>query len=215
MFEFLVVESPHKKTRKQFKWRDVMKKINNSHTILIMLVFYFFIFPLKAFTNTKISSSEILKVGKRLPDARLKAYGNLEVNVNELKGKIKIISIVPKLNTPVCDKQTHKFSETNDGLDKDVDIITLSTNSIEEQHLFAKTANIHNVVFLSDDPNFQFGRKTGLLIEGLGVLRRTVMVVDQDNIIRYVDFVPNGGLPNIKKALEAARHLLKVWNSKG
>ena len=192
-----------------------MKKINNSHTILIMLVFYFFIFPLKAFTNTKISSSEILKVGKRLPDARLKAYGNLEVNVNELKGKIKIISIVPKLNTPVCDKQTHKFSETNDGLDKDVDIITLSTNSIAEQHLFAKTANIHNVVFLSDDPNFQFGRKTGLLIEGLGVLRRTVMVVDQDNIIRYVDFVPNGGLPNIKKALEAARHLLKVWNSKG
>ena len=53
--------------------------------------------------------------------------------------------------------------------------------------------NIHNLVFLSDDPNFQFGRKTGLLIEGLGVLRRTVMVVDQDNIIQYVDFVPGGG----------------------
>ena len=192
-----------------------MKNIQNSHTILIMLIFYFLIFPLKAFTKTKISSLEILKVGNSLPDAKLKAYGNLEVNLNELKGKIKIISIVPKLNTPVCDKQTHEFSETNGGLDKDVAIITLSTNPVEEQQLFAKKANIQNLVFLSDDPNFQFGRKTGLLIEGLGVLRRTVMVVDQDNIIRYVDFVPSGGLPNIKKALEEARDLLRVSNFKG
>jgi len=195
--------------------RNVMKNLNNSQTILIMMLAYFFIFRLKAFTNTTTSRSEILKVGKRLPDANLKAYGNLDINVNELKGKIKIISIVPKLNTPVCDKQTHKFSETNGGLDKDVDIITLSTNTIEEQHLFAKKANIHNLIFLSDDPKFQFGRKTGLLIQGLGVLRRTVMVVDQDNIIRYVDFVPSGGLPNIKKALEAARDLLQVTNFKG
>ena len=191
-----------------------MKNLNNSQTILILLLAYFFIFPLKAFTNSTISRSEILKVGKRLPDARLKAYGNLEVNVNELKGKIKIISIVPKLNTPVCDKQTHRFSETNGGLDKEVDIITLSTNTAEEQQVFAKKANIHNLVFLSDNPNFQFGRNTGLLIDGLGVLRRTVMVVDQDNIIRYVDFVPGGGLPNIKKALEAARDLLTLSNSK-
>jgi len=154
-------------------------------------------------------------VGNSLPDANLKAYGNLEVNLNKLKGKIKIISIVPQLNTPVCDKQTHEFSETNGGLDKDVAIITLSTNPVEEQQLFAKKANIQNLVFLSDDPNFQFGRKTGLLIEGLGVLRRTVMVVDQDNIIRYVDFVPSGGLPNIKKALEAARELLRVSNFRG
>ena len=65
-----------------------------------------------------------------------------------LKGKIKIISVVPQLNTPVCDKQTHAFSESNGGLDKDVDIITLSTNTIKEQNLFAKKANIHNLVFL-------------------------------------------------------------------
>ena len=42
----------------------------------------------------------------------------------------------------------------------------------------------------------------------MGVLRRTVIVADQNNIIRYVDFVPGGGLPNIKKALEEARDLL-------
>ena len=191
-----------------------MKNLKNSQTILIMLIVYFILFPLKAFTYTATSSAEVLKVGQPLPDAKLKAYGKMDVNLNELKGKIKIISVVPKLNTPVCDKQTHIFSETNGGLDKDVDIITLSTNTIKEQNLFAKKANIHNLVFLSDDPSFQFGKKTGLLIDGLGVLRRTVMVIDQNNIIQYVDFVPGGGLPNIKKALEAARDLLHISKSK-
>ena len=191
-----------------------MKNLKNSQTILIMLIVYFILFPLKAFTYTATSSAEVLKVGQPLPDAKLKAYGKMDVNLNELKGRIKIISVVPKLNTPVCDKQTHIFSEANGGLDKDVDIITLSTNTIEEQNLFAKKANIHNLVFLSDDPSFQFGKKTGLLIDGLGVLRRTVMVIDQNNIIQYVDFVPGGGLPNIKKALEAARDLLHISKSK-
>ena len=193
---------------------EVGKNLKNSQTILIMLIVYFILFPLKAFTYTATSSAEVLKIGQPLPDAKLKAYGNMDVNLNELKGKIKIISVVPKLNTPVCDKQTHIFSETNGGLDKDVDIITLSTNTIKEQNLFAKKANIHNLVFLSDDPSFQFGKKTGLLIDGLGVLRRTVMVIDQNNIIQYVDFVPGGGLPNIKKALEVARDLLQISKSK-
>ena len=191
-----------------------MKNLKNGQTILIMLIVYFILFPLKAFTYTATSSAEVLKVGQPLPDAKLKAYGKMDVNLNELKGKIKIISVVPKLNTPVCDKQTHIFSETSGRLDKDVDIITLSTNTIEEQNLFAKKANIHNLVFLSDDPSFQFGKKTGLLIDGLGVLRRTVMVIDQNNIIQYVDFVPGGGLPNIKKALEVARDLLQISKSK-
>ena len=77
-----------------------MKTLNNSQTILIMFILYFLIFPFKAFTNTNISSTEILKVGNVLPDAKLKAVGNLEVSLDQLKGKIKIISIVPKLNTP-------------------------------------------------------------------------------------------------------------------
>ena len=120
------------------------------------------------------------------------------------------ISIVPKLNTPVCDKQTHSFSETNGGLDKEIDIITLSTNSVEVQRQFAEKAKIKNLLFLSDSPDFSFGKKTGLLIEGMDVLRRTVIVTDQNNIIRYVDFVPSGGLPNIKKALKAAQDLLEA-----
>ena len=171
--------------------------------------------PLKGFSSTGNSSLDILKVGKTLPNAQLKSYGNDNVEINSLKGKIKIISVVPQLNTPVCDKQTHQFSETNNGLDQHIDIITVSTNTPDGQYEFAKKANIHNLFFLSDNLGFQFGRSTGLLIEEMGVLRRTIIVADKDNVIRYVDFVPGGGLPNINKALKAARDLLKLSKAKG
>ena len=171
--------------------------------------------PLKGFSNTSNSSLDILKVGKTLPDAQLKSYGIANVEISSLKGKIKIISVVPQLNTPVCDKQTHQLSETNNGLDQHIDIITVSTNTPDVQYEFAKKANIHNLLFLSDNLGFQFGRSTGLLIEGMGVLRRTIIIADKDNIIRYVDFVPGGGLPNINKALKAASNLLKLYKAKG
>jgi len=187
-----------------------MNAIKFRQILLIIFIISFFITPVKVFSNTKVRSLDILKVGKPLPDAKLKAYGNVDIEINDLKGKIKIISIVPKLNTPVCDKQTHQFSETNDGLDKKVEIITLSTNTTEGQHEFSQKSKIHNLTFLSDSPEFIFGKKTGLLIDGLDMLRRTVIVADKNNIIRYIDFVPGGGLPNIKKALEAANDLWQV-----
>ena len=159
-----------------------------------------------------ISSKDLLQIGKPLPNATLKQYGGKEVRLNELKGKVKIISIVPQLNTPVCDEQTHQFSEKNGGLDQVLDILTLSTNSAEGQFQFAKKANIENLTFLSDAPEYDFGKKTGLLNGDFGYLKRTVIVADENNIIRYVDFVPGGGMPNIKKALASARKVVEEKN---
>ena len=158
--------------------------------------------------NSKINRYDVLKTGKTIPNAHLNRFGQSNIEIDDLKGKIKIISVVPQLNTPVCDKQTHQFSEKNGGLDKSVDIITISTNTAQGQDSFAKKANISNLIFLSDNPNFDFGKNTGLLIEEMGMLRRTVLVVDEKNIIRYVDFVPSGGLPDIKGALNAAKQVL-------
>ena len=143
-----------------------------------------------------------------LPNATLKRFGQPDIEIKDLKGKVKIVSIVPQLNTPVCDEQTHRFSETNGGLDEQVDIITISTNTAKGQYNFAQKAKIWNLMFLSDNPDFDFGKNTGLLIDGMGVLRRTVLITDENNIIRYIDFVRGGGLPNIKKALKAARQVL-------
>jgi thiol peroxidase len=158
------------------------------------------------------NSRDILKVGKKIPDAMLENFGQDKVALKSLKGKVKIISVVPKLNTPVCDKQTHKLSEENGGLDKYIDIVTISTNSAEGQKEFAQKAKINNLIFLSDRPAFEFGEKTGLLMENMNMLRRTILVLDSDNIIKYVDFVPRGGLPDIAKALKEAKRVLEDEN---
>ena len=160
-------------------------------------------------SKTISKSREILKVGNVLPDALLVQYQKGEVRLKESGSGVKIISIVPQLNTPVCDEQTHRFSEDNGGLDQHVQLITISTNSAEDQFRFAQKANISNMLFLSDRPHFDFGTATGLLNRNFGFLRRTVIIADKDNIIRYVDFVPGGGMPQIKKALRAAQDVLK------
>ena len=175
-------------------------------TVGILLGTFFLGYQVNA--NSEINRSEVLKIGKTIPNAQLNRFRQANIQIDDLKGKIKIISVVPKLNTPVCDKQTHQFSEKNGGLDKRVDIITISTNTSQGQDDFAKKANINNLIFLSDNPSFNFGKNTGLLIEEMGMLRRTVLVVDEKNIIRYVDFVPGGGLPDIKGALNAAKLVL-------
>ncbi len=183
-----------------------MKKKMILKLLSIIAVVSFFTTSLYA--QPKINRSEALKIGNTIPNAKLERFGQNSIEINDLVGKIKIISIVPQLNTPVCDKQTHQFSEKNGGLDKHIDIITISTNSSEGQVTFAQKAKINNLIFLSDNPNFNFGKKTGLLLEGMGMLRRTVLVADEKNVIRYVDFVPSGGLPDIKGALKAARKVL-------
>ncbi len=151
-----------------------------------------------------------LERGQVLPNSRLIGAGGLDVHLDDLKGRIKIVSIVPQLNTPVCDEQTHRFSEHNDGLDKEIEIVTISTNSSDDQTHFAEKANIHNITFLSDSPSYDFGTSTGLFMESHHILRRTVVVTDQDNIIRYVERVPMGQLPNFERAYEAVRNLLKI-----
>ena len=186
--------------------------MNTKYILRVSLIMFLFIFSFSLISvleaGSRYDSFETLQIGKILPNATLKRFGQPDIEIKDLKGKVKIVSIVPQLNTPVCDKQTHRFSETNGGLDKEVDIITISTNTAKGQYDFSQKAKIQNLTFLSDNPNFEFGKKTGLLIDEMGMLRRTVLVADENNIIRYVDFVKGGGLPNIKNALMEARKVL-------
>lgn len=147
-----------------------------------------------------------------LPNARLVGTGGQSVHVDGLKGRIKILSIVPQLNTPVCDEQTHRFSELHDEEGWKVKIVTISTNTHDDQTHFADKANIHNVTYLSDAPDYDFGKKTGLLLPTHGILNRTVIVADTKNMIRYIEHVPMSQLPNFTDAYEITKRLLKNQN---
>lgn len=146
--------------------------------------------------------------GDPLPNARVIRTDGTPIELSSLKGRVKILSMVPQLNTPVCDEQTHRFSEQNEGLDQLLEIVTISTNTSQDQAQFAKKADIHNLTFLSDSPNFDFGKKTGLRLPKHGILHRAVFVADSDNVIRYLEIVPMSQLPNFQRAYDAARNVL-------
>ncbi len=147
-----------------------------------------------------------IKVGDTLRDAKL-ATGDLKlVSLTEGKGRVRIVSIVPSLDTKVCEQQTHYLSEKNRGLDRDVQLITVSVDTPFAQKRFADEANIHNVTFLSDYRGGDFGRAYGLLIPDLHLLARSVMVVDKDNVVRYLQVVPElASMPDMERAFEEAR----------
>ena len=149
-----------------------------------------------------------LEEGQPIPAVTLIGKDGESVSLDTLKGQVTLVSIVPQLNTPVCDEQTHRFSEQNEGLDEFIALVTMSTNTNTDQAKFAKEAKIQNMTFLSDAPDFHFGRKTGLLLDDVDILHRGVIVLDEDSIIRYVELVPMSQLPNFEQAYKAIRRIL-------
>ena len=93
-----------------------------------------------------------IKVGDKLRDVKLTQTDLSMVPINDTKGKgkVRIISIVPSLDTKVCEQQTHYLSEKNMGLDRMVELITISIDTPFAQKRFAEEAKITNVTFLSD-----------------------------------------------------------------
>ena len=147
-------------------------------------------------------------VGKRLPTLRLPDLGMEMIDLQSFKGKVTIMSVVPSLDTPTCDKQTHILSEENKGLDKTANLLTVSRDLPFAQKRFAKNAKIKNLTFLSDYRDAEFGKKTGLLIKENRLLARAVFVLDQDGIVRYVEIVSElAKLPDMDKAMNFARSL--------
>ena len=152
-----------------------------------------------------------IKVGDRLRDVKLVQTDLSMVNINETKGKgkVRIISIVPSLDTKVCEQQTHYLSEKNKGLDRMVELITISIDTPFAQKRFAEEAKIANVTFLSDFRAADFGKAHGLLLKDPHLLSRAVMVVDKHNKVRYLQITPElAQLPDLDEAFRFAHSLV-------
>ena len=149
-----------------------------------------------------------LQVGQTLPEVQLPDRALNMVDLKSLKGKVTILSVVPSLDTPTCEEQTHILSEKNDGLDQTVQLVTLSRDLPFAQKRFAKGAKINNILFLSDYRDAGFGNASGLLIEENRLLARAVMVLDKEGVIRYLEIVPElSRLPDMLKVFAFARSL--------
>ncbi|HEY7532954.1 MAG TPA: thiol peroxidase [Nitrospiraceae bacterium] len=152
-----------------------------------------------------------IKIGDSLRDVKVTQTDLSMINVVETKGKgkVRIISVVPSLDTKVCEQQTHYLSERNKGLDKMVELVTISIDTPFAQKRFADEAKIDNVTFLSDYRGGDFGKTHGLFLKGPHVLARAIMVVDAQNKIRYLQITPElAQMPDMDEAFAFARSLI-------
>ena len=149
-----------------------------------------------------------LKVGDRLPAITVTGTNMAPVDLSANGGKVRVLNIVPSLDTATCEEQTHELSESSQGTDRQVELITISMDLPFAQRRFSKEAKIENVTFLSDYRGGAFGKGTGLLQKQSQLLARAVLVVDQNNVIRHMQVVPDmATLPDLATAFKVARSL--------
>ncbi len=147
-----------------------------------------------------------VKVGDMAPDATLVANDLSEVKLSSFKGKKVIISVVPSLDTPVCDLQTKRFNQEVSKLG-DVVVVTVSKDLPFAQKRWCAAAGATAVKTLSDYRG-NFGEIYGVLIKGLNLLARAIFVVDTTGKVRYVQLVKEVATePDYEAVLKAVRSL--------
>ena len=148
-----------------------------------------------------------LKVGDKLPNFTVVNNGLQPVTAAETAGSVRIFSVVPSLDTPVCDQQTRRFNEEAAHLDG-VKILTVSMDLPFAQRRWCGAAGIDKVQTLSDYQSGSFGLATGTLIKGLRLEARAIFVVDAQDVVRYAEYVPEVTQhPNYENALAVAKKL--------
>lgn len=131
-----------------------------------------------------------LKVGDQAPDFSVVDNGLVAATLSSYAGKVKIISAVPSLDTPVCDTETRRFNQEAASLPGDIVVLTISLDLPFAQKRWCGSAGIDKVVTLSDYRDRSFGLGYGVLIKELLLLSRAVFVIDAANVIRNIQIVP-------------------------
>jgi thiol peroxidase len=147
-----------------------------------------------------------LKAGDQAPDFSLVDNSLKPVTLKDTGNNVRIISVVPSLDTPVCDAQTKRFNEEAARL-PGVDIITVSMDLPFAQTRWCGAFGVDNVKMLSDHKEGSFGTSYGTLIKELRIESRAIFVLDRKNQIRHTEYVKEvADFPNYDAALTAARN---------
>jgi thiol peroxidase len=148
-----------------------------------------------------------LKTGDAAPDFNVVDSGLRPVDLAATGNGVRIFSVVPSLDTPVCDAQTKRFNEEAGKL-PNVTIYSFSMDLPFAQKRWCGAYGVDHVKMVSDHRDGSFGEAYGTLIKDLRILSRAIFVVGPDNQIRYVEYVKEvGEHPNYEAALASARSL--------
>ena len=148
-----------------------------------------------------------LKSGDTAPDFHAVDDSLKPVDLAATGQGVRIFSVVPSLDTPVCDAQTKRFNEEAGKL-PNLKIYTFSMDLPFAQKRWCGAFGVDHVKMVSDHRDASFGQAYGTLIKDLRILSRAIFVVDSQNKIRYVEYVKEvGNHPNYESALSAAKSL--------
>ena len=150
-----------------------------------------------------------IRVGDKAPDFHVVDNGLQPVTLGTDAGKVRLITVVPSLDTPVCDTMTRRFNQEASALPGTVAVYTISVDLPFAQKRWCGNAGIDKVKTLSDYQDRSFGLNYGLLLKDLKLLARAVYVIDQNDRVAYAELVPEvTAEPNYGAALQAVRKLL-------
>lgn len=146
-----------------------------------------------------------VEVGQKAPNFTVLANDLSEVTLDDSKGSVRIISVVPSIDTGVCDAQTRRFNEEAASLEN-VKVLTVSVDLPFAQARWCGANGIENVQTLSDHRNLSFGEAFGVTIKELRLLSRSVFVVDSEDNVTYAEYLEEvTEHPNYEAAIEAAK----------
>jgi len=147
-----------------------------------------------------------VKVGQKAPNFNVTDKTMRPATLEQFKGKVKVITTIPSIDTPVCDAETRRFNEEASKLPGGIEILSVSMDLPFAQARWCGAAGVDKVTTLSDFKTADFGTNYGVLIKELHLLARCVFVVDKNDNVTYVEYVKEvANQPNYEAALDAAK----------
>ena len=148
-----------------------------------------------------------LKVGEQLPDFTLVNPDLVKQSLADFEGKKKVLSIVPSVDTGICDAQTRQFNQALSDMENTV-VVTISCDLPFAQKRWCGASGIENALLLSDYYDQSFGNAYGVLMEEWHLLARAVIVANEQNEITYVEYLDNvNSHPDYEAAINAVKEL--------
>lgn len=151
-----------------------------------------------------------LKVGDKAPDFTVLDKGLSPKSLSDYTGKIKVLSVTPSLDTPVCDIQAKWFNDEATSLPGDVVVLNVSMDLPFAIGRFCAANGVDKVEVLSDHRDASFGESWGLLIKELRLLTRAVAIVDAEDVLRYLQIVPEAtDSPDYDPLMESLKSIVQ------
>ena len=152
-------------------------------------------------------AGQAVAVGSTAPDFTLTTTDLTKKSLSDFADKVKVISIIPSIDTGICSTQTRTFNQTLSDLDDTV-VITVSKDLPFALARWCGAQGLENAVMLSDYVDSSFGKAYGVLMEEWQLLARAVLVLDKENKVVYTEYLDNvNSEPNYDKAIEAVKAL--------